>query len=52
MKYLHISVRIVRGVAIRPGETYSVGRNAAKRAARSGKPRKQWKALPRVEVTS
>lgn len=42
MKYLHISMRVHLGFEDRPGQTYNVGRNAAKRAARKGKPRKCW----------
>ena len=49
MRYIHISLYVGNGMVFRPGETYNIGRNAAKRAARAGKPRKKWQAIPRGE---
>ena len=48
MKFMHISQHVSQGMEIGPGVTYSIGRNAAKRAARAGKPRKQWRSIGRA----
>lgn len=48
MKYLHISQFVANGMKVGKGEIYNVGRNAAKRAARAGKPRKQWRSIGRA----
>lgn len=48
MNYLHISMRVYLGFEDRPGQTYNVGRNAAKRHARAGKPRKRWPTVTGV----
>ncbi len=42
MNYLHISMGVFMGFPQGPGRTHNVGRNAAKRASRAGKPRKRW----------
>ena len=43
--YLHISQPVLGGIKLGHGITYNIGRNAKKRSARAGKPRKQWRKV-------